>query len=213
MRKRWRGPTCPFFLIGDLWGILTSFFQHKLLFFSIFNINLILLYGRVDQILAPLSYCFMAENESLLGNNNGGEVVLAERKSEATQRKTTTPSSCIVSLDVFRGLCVFVSKFNFYLDFVYWWDNRLRFHLEFLGKQIRMIFLYLCFREYRNLELVQSTTFLSSFSAFKILIGSKKMIFSFHFPLNLFKIEWVSNEVYWRVCLVFPLWKNGWRNR
>ncbi|XP_004248650.1 uncharacterized protein [Solanum lycopersicum] len=46
----------------------------------------------------------MAENEPLLGSNNGGEVVLAERESEATQTKTTR----IVSLDVFRGLCVFL---------------------------------------------------------------------------------------------------------
>lgn len=52
----------------------------------------------------------MAENEPLLGSNNGGEVVLAERESEATQTKTTR----IVSLDVFRGLCVFVSKFIFF---------------------------------------------------------------------------------------------------
>ncbi|KAG5582017.1 hypothetical protein H5410_052644 [Solanum commersonii] len=51
----------------------------------------------------------MAENEPLLGSNNGGEVVLAERESEATQRKTTTTlSSRVVSLDVFRGLCVFL---------------------------------------------------------------------------------------------------------
>ncbi|KAH0721610.1 hypothetical protein KY284_006640 [Solanum tuberosum] len=50
----------------------------------------------------------MAENEPLLGRNNGEEVVLAERESEATQRKTATPSSRVVSLDVFRGLCVFL---------------------------------------------------------------------------------------------------------
>ncbi|KAL3326387.1 hypothetical protein AABB24_037192 [Solanum stoloniferum] len=50
----------------------------------------------------------MAENAPLLGSNNGEEVVLAERESEATQRKTTTPSSRVVSLDVFRGLCVFL---------------------------------------------------------------------------------------------------------
>ncbi|KAK4724569.1 hypothetical protein R3W88_027348 [Solanum pinnatisectum] len=50
----------------------------------------------------------MAENEPLLGSNNGEEVVLAERESEATQRKTTTPSSRVVSLDVFRGFCVFL---------------------------------------------------------------------------------------------------------
>ncbi|XP_049375002.1 uncharacterized protein LOC125840058 isoform X1 [Solanum verrucosum] len=50
----------------------------------------------------------MAENEPLLGSNNGGEEVLAERESEATHRKTTTPSSRVVSIDVFRGICVFL---------------------------------------------------------------------------------------------------------
>ncbi|KAG5582015.1 hypothetical protein H5410_052642 [Solanum commersonii] len=60
----------------------------------------------------------MGENESLLGNNNGGEVVLAEGKSEATQRKTTTTtSSRVVSLDVFRGLCVFCFQLMMLVDY------------------------------------------------------------------------------------------------
>ncbi|MCD7459371.1 hypothetical protein HAX54_040730 [Datura stramonium] len=49
----------------------------------------------------------MAENQPLLRSNGGGEVVRAERGSEATQRKTTA-SARVVSLDVFRGLCVFL---------------------------------------------------------------------------------------------------------
>lgn len=47
----------------------------------------------------------MAETEPLLASNDGGEVVPAEHESEATQTKT---SSRVVSLDVFRGLCVFL---------------------------------------------------------------------------------------------------------
>lgn len=43
----------------------------------------------------------MEENELLLVSNNGRKVVLGERKSEATERKTTIPSSRVVSLDVF----------------------------------------------------------------------------------------------------------------
>jgi len=46
LRKRWRGPTCPFFLIGDLWGILTSFF----LFFSPNFTSSTILYFRSTQV-------------------------------------------------------------------------------------------------------------------------------------------------------------------
>lgn len=55
----------------------------------------------------------MAETEPLLASNDGGEVVPAEHESEATQTKT---SSRVVSLDVFRGLCVFVSRFLHFVN-------------------------------------------------------------------------------------------------
>lgn len=60
----------------------------------------------------------MAENQPLLGSSNGVEVVAAERESEATQKKTTA-SARVVSLDVFRGLCVSLMMFVDYAGSVF----------------------------------------------------------------------------------------------
>lgn len=59
----------------------------------------------------------MAENQPLLRSDDS-EVV---RESEGTERKSTA-SARVVSLDVFRGLCVFV-RTSFSFLFLRFWNR------------------------------------------------------------------------------------------